>query len=153
MHRTQAIRAGVAVAGAALALATAQIATAAAPHATAAAGGTKVSITIQGRTKTLLKTETVEAPASGAITRGGAPTGKCPADSAQGALNVATHGDWKGTWYASYHEYYITAILGDSETSKKYYWGLYVNGKSSSKGACDIRLKAGDRLLFKVTKG
>ena len=78
--------------------------------------------------------------------------GKCSATSAQGALNVATHGNWKGKWYSSYHEYFITGILGDNETSKKYYWGLYVNGKLASKGACDIKLKSGDKLLFKVTK-
>jgi hypothetical protein len=153
MHRKQAIRAGVTALGTTLALATAQFATATAatPHAGAAAAP-KVTITIQGRTKTLLATKTVQ-PGSGSITRGGAPAGKCPADSAQGALNVATHGSWKGKWYASYNEYYITGILGDTETTKKYYWGLYVNGKSSSKGACDVKLKAGDKLLFKVTKG
>ena len=138
--------------GTTLALATAQFATATAatPHASAAAAP-KVTITIQGRTKTLLATKTVQ-PGSKSITRGGAPAGKCPADSAQGALNVATHGNWKGKWYASYHEYLITGILGDNETTKKYYWGFYVNGKSSSKGACDVKLKAGDKLLFKVTK-
>ncbi len=89
---------------------------------------------------------------TGSITRGGAPSGKCPADSAQGALNVATHGNWAGKWYSSYDEYFITGILGDSETTKKYYWGVYVNGKVASKGACEIKLKSGDKLLFKVTK-
>jgi hypothetical protein len=153
MHKNKAITAGAAALGMTLALATAQVATAtaAASHASAAAAP-KVTITIQGRTKTLLAAKTVQA-GSGSITRGGAPVGKCPADSAQGALNVATHGNWKGKWYASYHEYLITGILGDNETTKKYYWGFYVNGKSSSKGACDVKLKAGDKLLFKVTKG
>ena len=134
--------------GSVLALASAQAATAAAPHAVA---GPKVSITIQGKTKTLLATESVQGR-SGSITRGGAPSGKCPADSAQGALNVATHGNWKGKWYSSYDEYFITGILGDNETTKKYYWGLYVNGKLASKGACEIKLKSGDKLLFKVAK-
>jgi hypothetical protein len=151
MHKTKAITAGAAALGMTLALATAQVATAAAPH-TSATAGPKVSITIQGRTKTLLATKTIQT-SSGWITRGGAPTGKCSAESAQGALNVATHGNWKGKWYASYHEYLITGILGDNETTKKYYWGFYVNGKSSSKGACDVKLKAGDKLLFKVVKG
>jgi hypothetical protein len=151
MYRNQVIKAGAAALGTTLALATAQVATAAAPHAHAAAAGPKVSITIVGRTRTLLKTKTVQTT-SGSITRGGAPAGKCPATSAQGALNVATHGNWKGKWYSSYHEYYITGILGDTETTKKYYWGLYVNGKSSSKGACDVKLKTGDKLVFKVTK-
>jgi hypothetical protein len=163
MHADQVIRAGAAALGTSVArgtalvlcttvaLATAQVATAAAPRAGAAAARPKVTVSVVGRTRTLLKTKAVR-PASGWITRGGVAAGKCPADSAQGALNVATHGNWKGKWYASYHEYLITGILGDNETSKKYYWGLYVNGKSSSKGACDIKLKAGDRLLFKVTK-
>lgn len=152
MHRNEAMKAGAAALGMTLALATAQVATAAAPRAGTAAAGPKVSVTIIGKTKTLLATKTVQTR-TGSITRGGAPAGKCPATSAQGALNVATHGKWQGKWYASYHEYYITGILGDTETSKKYYWGLYVNGKTSSKGACDVKLKTGDKLVFKVTKG
>ena len=150
MQKNQLIKAGVATLGTALALASAQVATAATARP-AAVAGPKVSITIQGKTKTLLATETIQGR-TGSITRGGAPSGKCPADSAQGVLNVATHGHWTGKWYSSYEEYFITGILGESETSKKYYWGLYVNGKSSSKGACEVRLKSGDKLLFKVTK-
>ena len=150
MHRNNAIKAGVAALGTALTLATAQVANAFAPH-TRAMAAPKVSITIQGRTKTLLATKTVQTK-SGWITRDGAPSGRCSAESAQGALNLATHGDWKGKWYSSYHEYFITGILGDNETTKKYYWAFYVNGKASSKGACDVMLKAGDRLLFKVVK-
>ncbi|MDE3132753.1 MAG: DUF4430 domain-containing protein [Acidobacteriota bacterium] len=154
MHRNHVLKAGAAALGTTLALATAQIATAqiaTAAGAHPAAAAPKVSITIKGKTRTLLATETVQVK-SGWITRGGAPVGKCPVASAQGALNLATHGNWKGKWYASYHEYFITGILGDNETSKKYYWALYVNGKSSSKGACDVKLKAGEKLLFKVNK-
>jgi hypothetical protein len=154
MYRKHAIRAGAATLGAALTLGAAQLAatpTAVASTAHAAVAALKVTVTVKGKTKLLLPTKTVQLK-SGWITRGGAPTGKCSATSAQGALNVATHGNWKGTWYSSYHEYYITGILGDSETTKKYYWGLYVNGKMASKGACDIKLKTGDKVLFKVTK-
>lgn len=150
MQKNHVIRAGVAALGAALALATAQVAMGASALASAAAP--KVTVTVQGRSKTLLASKTVQ-PGSGWITRGGAPSGKCPVDSAQGALNIATHGSWKGKWYSSYNEYLITGILGESETGKKYYWGLYVNGKSAAKGACDIKLKSGEKLLFKVTKG
>jgi len=150
MQKNHVIKAGLATLGSALALATAQVATAATARSSALAGP-KVTITIQGKNKTLLATETVQGR-SGWITRGGAPSGKCSADSVQGALNVATHGQWQGKWYASYKEYFITGILGDKETTKKYFWGLYVNGKSASKGACDIPLKSGQKLLFKVTK-
>jgi hypothetical protein len=143
MQKKHVFKTGLAGLGAAMALV-------AAPIASAAATPT-VTVSVVGKTKTLLATKTVHTK-SGSITRGGVAAGKCPATSAQGALNVATHGNWKGSWYASYHEYFITGILGDSETSKKYYWGLYVNGKLASKGACEIKLKSGDKLLFKVTK-
>ncbi len=139
-----AIKAGAAALG--------MVAAVAVAPAAAFAAAPKVTVTVQGKTRTLLPAASVQT-STGWITRGGAPTGKCPADSAQGALNVATKGRWQGKWYASYHEYYITGILGDKETSKKYYWALYVNGKSSSKGACDVKLKSGDKVLFKVVKG
>ena len=116
-----------------------------------AASGTTVTVQVRGKSKTLLAAKSVTL-SSGSVTRGGAPVGKCPADTAQGALNVATHGHWSGKWYGSYDEYLITGILGDNETGKKYYWGLYVNGKSASKGACDVKLKSGEKILFKVTK-
>jgi Domain of unknown function (DUF4430) len=151
MHKKHAIKAGVAALSIAVALGAAQVATAAVPARTAAAAP-KVTVEIQTSGKTLGATKTVQTK-PGWITRGGAPTGKCSAESAQGALNVATHGDWKGSWSKSYDEYYITGILGLNETGKKYYWGLYLNGKVASKGACDLKLKTGDKLLFKVTKG
>ena len=116
-----------------------------------AAVPTTVTVQVQGKSKTLLAATSVKV-GSGSITKGGVAAGKCPDDTAQGALNVATHGHWTGSWYSSYNEYYITGILGVKETSKKYYWGLYVDGKAASKGACDIKLKAGDKILFKVTK-
>ena len=143
MQKKHVLKTGLAGLAAAVALAAAPIASATAPPT--------VTVSVVGKTKTLLATKTVHTKA-GSITRGGVAAGKCPATSAQGALNVATHGNWKGSWYASYHEYFITGILGDNETSKKYYWGLYVNGKLASKGACEIKLKSGDKLLFKVTK-
>jgi len=143
MHLKHTAKAGIALLGTALALV-------AVPAASASASP-KVTVSVVGKTKTLLPAKTIQTT-SGSITRGGAPAGKCPSTSAQGALNVATHGNWKGSWSASYHEYYITGILGDNETGKKYYWGIYVNGKAASKGACDIKLKTGEKLLFKVTK-
>jgi hypothetical protein len=113
------IRATRAFSGAALAC-TASAALALAPAALA----TTVTVQIQGRTKALLPAKVVHLK-TGSITRGGATAGACPATSAQGALAQATHGNWQGSWYASYNEYYITSILGLAETGKSYYWGLY----------------------------
>jgi hypothetical protein len=141
MPKTTAIRSALAVGVAALAIVPAAM----------AASKTTVTVTVQGKTKTLLPATSVTV-SPGSVTKGGVAAGKCSSETAQGALNVATHGHWSGSWDSSYKEYFITAILGDSETGKKYYWGLYVNGKAASKGACDIKLKSGDKILFKVTK-
>lgn len=114
----------------------------------AAASGPKVSIRIEGAKRTLLPSTTVRAPGSGWITKDGAPRGKCPADSAAGALNVAAHGDWSGSWSRKYDDYLITKILGDTESGKKAYWEILVNNVAASTGACEIKLHAGERLLF-----
>ncbi len=154
MFREVSIRSALTPLAAAVALAVAPFAiagTAAARPASKASAMQSVTVSVSNGAHVLLAPRTVK-PSRGWITRGGAPAGKCPADSAQGALNVATRGHWKGSWYASYHEYFITGILGLNETSKKHYWGLYVNGKLASKGACEVHLRAGERLLFKVTK-
>src|SRR5436309_13871482 len=78
--------------------------------ALAAGRGPAVTVRIEGSKKTRLL-PTVVHTRRGWLTKYGAPRGKCPKRSAQGALNVATHGHWKGTWYASLHEYFITSIL------------------------------------------
>jgi hypothetical protein len=119
-----------------------------------AALATTVTVRVQGPTRTLLPTTAVHLK-SGSITRGGAPSGDCPAESAQGALSQATGGDWQGSWYSSYHEYYITGIRGLKEAGKHYYWALYVNNRFAKAGACEEVLKTGASVVFAVvpTKG
>jgi hypothetical protein len=143
------IRASRALSGAALAWPIAAV-LALAPAALA----TTVTVRVQARTTTLLPTTEVHLK-TGSITRGGAPAGDCPAESAQGALAQATHGDWQGSWYSSYHEYYITGIRGLKDAGKHYYWALYVNNRFAKAGACDEALKAGASVVFAVvpTKG
>lgn len=138
------IRANRAFGGAVLAC-TASAALALAPSALA----TTVTVQVQGKTKTLLPATVVHLK-TGSITRGGATPGACPATSAQGALAQATHGNWTGHWFASYKEYFITGILGLPETSKSYYWGLYINHRFASAGACDEALKPNAKVVFAV---
>jgi hypothetical protein len=109
----------------------------------------KVSVRIEGATHTLQAARTVQPP-SGFITKFGAPAGACPADSALGALNVATHGRWKGTFYTSFNDFLITSILGEKPNVKTGYWGIWVDNRYATTGACEIKLKRGDRLLFAV---
>jgi hypothetical protein len=118
--------------------------------ALAASSGPKITVRIEGAKNTLLPTTTAQVPGSGSITVDGAPAGKCPADSAAGALNVATKGSWGGSWSSKYDDYLITRILGDTESGTKAYWEILVNNLAASTGACEIKVDAGEQLLFAV---
>src|ERR1700729_740644 len=126
------------------------IALAASGVALAAGSGPAVTVQIKSLNKTLLKPST-EHGQTGWITKGGTPKGKCPGNSAAGALNVATHGKWAGKYFSSVGGIFVTSILGVKPTGSDF-WSVFVNGKSSSKGICDIKLKSGEKLLFKVIK-
>ncbi len=118
--------------------------------ALAAGSGPAVTVQIKSLNKTLLK-PTTEHGQKGWITKGGTPNGKCPASSAAGALNAATHGKWAAKYYSSVGGIFITSILGVKPTGSSY-WSVYVNGKASSTGVCGIKLHSGEKLLFKVIK-
>jgi hypothetical protein len=118
--------------------------------ALAAASGPQVSVRLEGLNSTLLAAKTISVPAGGSITKGGVTPGLCPADSAQGALAVATRGNWTGSWSASFKEYEVTGILGDTPNIKRDYYEIFVNNVAASTGACEIKLKAGAKLLFAV---
>jgi hypothetical protein len=121
----------------------------AAGSAHAAAGTTTVTVRVEGAKSTLLAPTTTKTH-TGSITKGGTPTGKCPATSAAGALDVATHHNWDASYSVKYSSLFITSILGESFASKsaKYYWAIYVNNRYASSGACGITLHRGDQLLF-----
>ena len=126
------------------------MALAASSAALAASSGPAVSVQIKSLTKTLLKPTTAHGE-TGWITKGGTPKGKCPAASAAGVLDAATHGKWTGKYYASVGGIFVTSIDGVKPAGSDY-WSIYVNGKPSSKGVCDIQLRSGEKLLFKEIK-
>lgn len=115
----------------------------------AASAGPAVTVQIKTLTKTL-KNVVVHGE-QGSITKGGTPKGICPGKSAAGALDAATHGRWTAKYFASLKDVFITSILGVKPKGKDF-WSIFVNGKSSSKGACEIKLRAGEKLLFKIIK-
>ncbi len=115
-----------------------------------AAAGRSVTVQVKTMHKTLLRPRAVHRQ-KGWITKAGTPRGKCPASSAAGALNAATHGRWTGKYYASVSGIFITSILG-VKPPRSAFWEVFVNGHSSSRGICDIKLRAGERLLFKIAK-
>lgn len=116
----------------------------------ARAVGPTVTVQVKTLTHTVLGATKVRGR-TGWITKGGTPRGKCSARSAAGALNVATRGRWTAKYYSSIGGIFITSILG-VKPKGSHYWGIYVNGRFSQKGACAISLRAGERLLFKIHK-
>jgi hypothetical protein len=126
------------------------LAVAASGVALAAGSGPAVTVQIKSLNKTLLK-PTAEHGEKGWITKGGTPHGKCPGASAAGALDAATHGKWAGKYYSSVGGIFVTSIDGVKPAGSDY-WSVSVNGKSSSLGVCDIKLRSGEKLLFKVVK-
>lgn len=131
----------LALGGAALALAIAS------PVALGA--GTHVTVRVEGKKRSLLETKSIHTH-GGFITRGGAPAGACSATSAAGALDVATKHRWVGSWSTSFNDYLVKSILGDTESSSKFYWGIWINNSYATAGACGLKLHPGDQLLFAV---
>jgi Domain of unknown function (DUF4430) len=133
-----------------LALSGAAVLLVAAPVTSASGAGTRVSVRVEGKNRTLLADKVVQTR-SGSITKGGAPSGACLASSGQGALDVATHGRWSGKFSTSLGSYFVTKILGETENGPKYYWSIYVNNRPAATGGCGIKLHPGDHLLFAAT--
>jgi hypothetical protein len=119
--------------------------------ASALAAGTSVSVRVEGLTRTLVATKTVHTH-TGSITKGGAPPGNCPSTSAAGALDVATKGNWGGSFSSMFNELALTSVKGESWpfTQVKYYWGIWVDNRYATVGMCQIKLKRGDKILFAV---
>jgi hypothetical protein len=131
-----------------LAAAGAPVAVVAALAAPAFAAPTKVSFRVEGASKTLLPAKSVTVPTSGSITKGGTPAGSCPANSAAGAFNIATGGNWSGT-YSSGLGIEVTKILGEAGIySKGHYWEFFVDNRPASVGICDQKVSSGDQFLF-----
>jgi hypothetical protein len=114
--------------------------------ALAASAGPAVTVQVKTPTKTLLNT--TAHGETGWITKGGTPKGTCSGNSGAGALDAATHGKWTGKYYSSVHGIFVTSILGVKPKSP-HYWAIVINGKTAP-GICKIKLKAGEKILFKV---
>jgi hypothetical protein len=118
--------------------------------ALAAGSGPAVSVQVKTLSKTILRATGVHGE-KGWITKGKTPKGKCPGASAAGALDAATHGRWSGKYFASVSGIFVTSILGIKPSGHDF-WELVVNGKPASLGICAVKLRPGERLLFKIAK-
>jgi hypothetical protein len=147
MQRTHRARSALAFLAATAALA-ATLALTAAGSSAASASAKPITVRVEGTTRTLLAATAVTLSAA-AVVKDGKSADSCAGASAAGALEVATHGDWQGTWSASYHSYFLTGIEGQSFPSTgAVYWAFWVNDVPSSAGICTYHPKPGDSIVF-----
>jgi hypothetical protein len=107
-----------------------------------------VMVRVEGLSKTLLVPTKVTTH-TGSITKDGTPAGTCPATSAAGALDVATHHNWTGYYDAKYEDLEVTGILGESHPfTSKDYWEVFAGHVAAQAGICDLTLHKGEQLLF-----
>lgn len=100
----------------------------------------------EGSRSTLVSQRTVTL-ADAAIVKDGDPAHSCPGQSALGALQAGTGGDWQGSWSEGLG-YFVNEIKGERHSGSSFF-SLWVNHKLSSAGLCGANLKpGGDVLLF-----
>ena len=117
--------------------------------ACAFAGPATVSVRAEGDTATVLPRTTVTTNTT-PVTKDGDPSHSCSGTAAIGALELATGGDWAGTWNGSFG-WGLDAIKGEAHTfATGDYWGFWLNNRYSNTGLCDTELQEGDSLLYFV---
>src|SRR5690349_24985965 len=101
--------------------------------ALAAGTGPSVIVQIKSTSKTLLKPTAVHGE-TGSVTKGGTPKGKCPGNTAAGALDAATHGKWTGKYYSRVPGIFVTSVLGATPAGSSSLWVLLASGKPGRRG-------------------
>ena len=115
------------------------------------AGAANVGFRVEGAGDTLIA-RTVVSTSAGSFTKDGDPSHSCSNESAGGALERATAGDWGGRW-ASFGDYEVQAIKGERYESgpgdsSGNYWSFWVNYRPASTGICGTTMQEGDDVLL-----
>ena len=124
-----------------------------------AAGPATVTVRVEGLNATLVpptQVTTTTAP----VVKDGNPGDACPGTSVAGALELATRGNWGGTWYGGAIEngefkglgYSVESIAGEAhlfeEVPADYYWSFWLNHVEKEVGACEVEPEPGAEVLF-----
>jgi len=118
------------------------------PAAAGAAGEpATVTVRVEGAAQTLLPPTTVTTNTT-PVTNDGNQAHSCPGTDAIGALQLATNGDWSGSWFEGFG-YSVESVLGESHTfTSPAFWSLWFDNKQASQGICELELHDGDSLLL-----
>ncbi len=115
---------------------------------TLAAGPAAVTVRVEGLGETKLPSTPITTTTE-PVVKDGNPKDSCPGSTVLGALQLATGGNWSGPWEASFNQYVIYSIEGESHPfGGGSFWELWINHTASEKGACEAPAEAGQEILF-----
>jgi hypothetical protein len=116
-----------------------------------AAGPANVRVRVEGANATLvervaLKTDTRT------VNKDGMAGHDCTGTSAAGGLEIATAGNWSGSFFNGLG-YSVERILGETHAfPEPNFFELWINDRSQAVGVCQAELQEGDDLLFLVAR-
>ncbi len=110
--------------------------------AAASSGAPSAYVRVEGAGATLLP-QTLVHPSTATTLKGHT----CADATAAGALDQGTAGNWSGSYSASFKDYLVGSILGETPSGNNF-WTLWVNGRSSQTGGCATHLHPGDHVLW-----
>jgi len=116
-----------------------------------ATGPAPVTVRVEGTNATLVpptELTTTTAP----VIKDGNAAHSCTGTSAAGALQLATSGNWSGTWFEGLG-YSAETIAGESHlfeasAAANFFWSFWLDNKPSSIGLCEAELNPGDSVLL-----
>lgn len=104
-------------------------------------------VRVEGETRTLLPPTEVTTNTS-PVVKDGNPAHSCTGTSAAGALELATSGNWSGTWF-EHLGYSVEAILSESHLfSSGSYWDIWTNHEESEGLCAKPEMQPGEELLL-----
>jgi hypothetical protein len=110
----------------------------------APAHAANVTVRVEGTTQTLVP----RTPTTTTTTPAGKDGKNCSGTSALGALDVATAGDWAGTYFDSFSSWFVETIKGETHASTDGgYWALWINNVHSDLGLCGAETQEGDDVV------
>jgi hypothetical protein len=112
--------------------------------AATAAGPATVTVRVEGAADTVLAPTQVTTTTAPVVKEGHS----CAGTSAAGALQLATSGNWSGSWFEP-GGFFVESIEGDSYAgSPSGYWSFWLDNKPATTGICEAELQAGSNILF-----
>ena len=120
--------------------------------AAVAAGPANVTVRVESLDRTLLEQTAVRTSLT-PVNKSGQPGQQCTGTSAAGALEVATNGDWGGSWFDGFG-YSVERIFAEShpfDDPNGDFWAEWINNRAGQ-GLCADELQEGDEVVFFVDR-